>query len=557
MGVRGSRRFRFRGAIALVGVAALAIAMGACGSTEESTNPEAVVERFTELLDKHDYAAAAELTSYPSGASATLRQMYEGLDSGNVDFEKSQFIGLDDETGLFTLDAAWNFGKNKDWRYSREGKVRKLAVGWRISWEPSVVMPELTHDRSVHLVRTTPDPPPSVVDIAGEPLMAEQTLNVIKLDPARMPDHVASTEALADAIEPVASSITAQSLQQELASSHGKPIVAVTLRDGDFNILESRMGSIPGVVMEKEPRLISADRRVQSPLLDGLHKVWQESQDQHSGWAVQLFENGEFSSQLAGAQQPAGPDIASTIDQRLQRAAQDAAVSVGTPASIVAVQPSSGAVVAAAQNSYANEHGPVAFTGLYPFGGNIELLRAVAASRTGKPVREVSPAEAAEAAGMLGIGVDFHVPGLDEVTGRLVTPGSTEPVRRGSGSDAVLASPFGMAIAAATIQRGSVPVPMIERGRSGETSAELDPLPASVSNELRTMLGESMREPRLAELRMYRNVAGFAADAGKDGWLIATMGDLAFAIHIKDSDSGDTAARVANRMLRAYATPEP
>ncbi|WP_425296866.1 sodium:solute symporter family transporter, partial [Nocardia cyriacigeorgica] len=46
-----------------------------------------------------------------------------------------------------------------------------------------------------------PKPPPRVVDIVGEPLMAEQNINVIKLDPALMPDPVASTNALAAAIE--------------------------------------------------------------------------------------------------------------------------------------------------------------------------------------------------------------------------------------------------------------------------------------------------------------------------------------------------------------------
>lgn len=558
MDVRGSRRFRFRGAVALTGVAALVIAMGSCGSNEEPTGPEAVVDRFTELLDDGDYAAAAELTSYPSAASATLKQMFEGLDSGEVDYEKTQFIGLDPESGIFTMNVDWSFGENKTWTYSREGTVRKLAIGWRISWDPAVVLPELNHNRTVELVRTTPNPPPRVVDNVGAPLMTQQTINVIKLDPARIPDQVASTEALADAIEPVAPLITGSSLREELASSDGKPIVAVSLREGDFAILEPRMAPIPGVVMEKEPRLITVDRRVGSPLLDAMHEVWQDSQERHSGWAVQLFENGRFVTQLAGAQGPAGPDIAGTMDQRLQRAMAEAVVSVGTAASIVAIQPSTGAVVAAAQNNYSSAHGPVAFTGLYPVGGVIDLFRAAAAAAKGKAERDVSVQEAAEAAAMLGVGVDFRVPGLDEVTGRLAVAGrSAEQVSQGGGADAVQASPFGMAIAAAAIARGAVPPPMIERGRPSETDAALEPLPAPVTDRLRTMMRDAMKDPRFATLRMYRDVTGFTAKAGEDGWLIVTMGDLAFAIHIKQMDGGDAAVKMASRMLRALAAPEP
>lgn len=557
MDLWGSRRFRFRGALALAGVAALAIAMGSCGAGSEETGPRAVVERFTELLDERDHAAAAELTSYPSAASATLGQMFDGLESGEVDYEMSQFIELGSDSGLFTLNANWNFGEHKDWAYSLEGTIRKLAIGWRISWDPSIVMPKLEHDRTVELVRTTPEPPPRVVDNVGQPLMTRQVINVVKLDPARMPDPVASTNALAAAIEPVAPLITGETLREKLAGSGGNPVTAVSLREGDFAILEPRMAPIPGVVMEKEPRLIVSDRRIFSPLLDAMQEVWEESQEQHSGWGVQLFENGKFITQLAGEQGPAGPDIAGTMDQKLQRAAEDAVVSVGTPASIVAIQPSTGAVVAAAQNNYSSAQGPVAFTGLYPVGGGIELFRAAAAAAKGKDPKDISVQEVTEAATMLGVGVDFRVPGLEEVTGQSALAGrNAEPVRQGSGPDAVLASPFGMAIAAAAIVHGQALPPMIERGRPATTDARLEPLPAPVTDRLRTMLRDTMNAPHFARLRAYRDVSGFSAKAGDDGWLIATMGDLAFAIHIEDVDSDDMVVRMAAKMLQALTDPE-
>ncbi|WP_228788357.1 NTF2-like N-terminal transpeptidase domain-containing protein [Nocardia farcinica] len=557
MDVWGSRRFRVRGALALAGVAAVVLASGACGVRAEATEPEALVDRFTELLDEQDYRKAAELTSYPNAASATMQQMFEGLQPGTVDYEKTQFIGLDSESAIFSMDVDWNFGESKNWGYSLQGTVRKLAIGWRISWEPALVLPELQGNRTVKLVRTMPSPPPRVVDIVGEPLMHEQIINVIKLDPAKMPDPVASTNALAEAIEPVAPLITGPSLMQQLAAAQGKPIVAVNLREGDFAILEPRMAPIPGVVMEKQPRLISSDRRVWSPMLDALRKVWQDSQDQHAGWGVQVFEpDGRFIRQVAGHQGPPGPDIAATMDQRLQRAAEDAVVSVGTPASIVAIQPSSGAVVAVAQNSQASEHGPVAFTGLYPVGGAVELLRSVAALDKNKAPQDVTVQEAAEAAGRLGIGVDFQVPGLDEVTGRLAIGGrGAEQVRQGGATDAVLASPFGMAIAAAAIARGEVPAPAIERDRPGSTDAQLTPLGGPVTDRLRTMLQEAMASPELAPLRPYPVIA-YAATAGSDGWLVANMGDLAFAIHIDEADSANATARMAARMLQSLAQPE-
>ncbi|MEV6770664.1 NTF2-like N-terminal transpeptidase domain-containing protein [Nocardia sp. NPDC051030] len=516
------------------------------------------MERFATLLDEKDYDGAARLTSYPNGASATLKQVFAGLDPGKPDYALTQYIGLDGNTGLFSMTAAWNFGENRNWKYDLQGTIRKLSVGWRISWDPALIMPQLDSKRTAKLVRTYAAPSPQVNDVVGQPLMTEQTINVIKVDPTKTGDPVATTNALADAIEPVAPLITGATLMQQLSTSGGKPVVAVNLRDGDFNILEPRMASIAGVVMEKQPRLIAADRRVWSPMLDALTKVWQDNRDQHSGWGVQLFEpDGTFVTQLAGEQGPPGPAIAATMDQRLQRAAEDAVVSAGTPASIVAIQPSSGALVAAAQNSYASAHGSVAFTGLYPVGGMIELFKNMAAVAKNKAPQDVSVNDAADAASLLGIGIDFKVPGLDETTGRLPNgKNGAETVARGNAGDSLLASPWGMAIAAAAIANGQVPKPMITIGQPGTTEADLAALPGDVTERVRTMLRDGANAPELASLNRYQGVQAFAATAGNNGWLIATMGDLAFAIHIDDVDSGDATARMAARLMQSLATPD-
>ncbi|WP_433592170.1 NTF2-like N-terminal transpeptidase domain-containing protein [Nocardia sp. CA-145437] len=558
MDVWGSRRFRVRGAIALAGVAAVAIAMGSCGFRDKSTGAENVVEQFTSLIDKKDYDGASRLTSYPAGASATLKQVFEGMGSGKPDYRVTQFIKLDGTTGLFSMTGAWNFGGNRNWKYDLNGTVRKLSVGWRISWDPALVMPQLDAKRTAKLVRTEAHPSPRVNDIVGQPLMTEQTINVVKLDPAKITDPVASTNALAAAIAPVAPLIDGPALMQQLSAAQGRPITAVNLRDGDFAILEPRMAPIPGVVLEKQPKLISADRRVWSPMLDALTKVWDENRDSHSGWGVQLFEpNGAMVTQLVGEQGPPGPDIPGTMDQHLQRAAEDAAVSTGSPTSIVAIQPSSGALVAVAQNSQASERGNIAFTGLYPVGGMIELFKNVAAVTKHKAPQDVSVGDAADAASLLGIGIDFRVPGLDETTGRLPTGKNTaENVGRGNAADSLLASPWGMAIAAAAVARGQVPKPMIAIGQPATTEADLAALPPEATDRLRAMLHDGGGAPEMAALGRYRDVQVYSATTGNNGWLVATLGDLAFAIHIEDPDSGDLTARVAARLLQSLATPD-
>ncbi len=532
--------------------------MGACGFQSNPTDPQSIVNRFANLLDDRNAADAADLTSYPSGAQATLKQLFDGLNPGKPDYKVVQYIGLDDTSAMFNLRADWNFGPGKDWNFDVQGSIRKLAVGWRISWDPTVVIPQLDNTRTVKLVRTDAIPSPKVNDNVGAPLMSEQNINTVKIDPAKTTDPVATTNALADAISPVAPLITGADLMQQLQAAQGKPVVAVSLRDDDFAILEPRMAAIPGVVMDKQPKLVVADRRVWSPLTDAYTKVWQANKDAHRGWGIQLFgPDGARITQLAGHQGPPGPDIAATMDQKLQRAAEDAVVSVGTAASIVAIQPSTGAVVAAAQNNQASAQGAPAFTSAYPSGSNMDLFRAAAGIMKNKSPQDVSVQDAAQAAADLGVGIGFKVPGLDETSGRLPIAGrGFEQVKEG-GSDPILASTFGMAIAAASIVRGSVAPPMIEIGRPATTDAQLSPLPGPVLDKLRAILRDSAANgPDLSSLHNFQGVNAFAATAGTSGWLIGDMGDLAFAIHIDDIDSGNATARMAALMLKSFATPD-
>ncbi|TSE00478.1 penicillin-binding protein [Skermania sp. ID1734] len=548
-----SRRTKARCAVALGTATILAAGLGACSLIDRPSEPEALVDKFTEALDSRDVAGAASLTSYPNAATATIQQMFDGLHPQSLDYKVSQFIGLDDQSGFFTLNAAWHFGENKDWSYDVQGSVRKLAIGWRISWDPSVVMPGLGHGSTVQLVRTDA-PPPRVLDATGNVMMAEQTINAITLDPARMPDPATSTAAVSKAIEPVAPLITGQSLMQQLVVARGKPITAVSLRDDDFAILGPELESIPGVVVEKQPRLITTDRRIDSPILDGLRNAWQANRDATAGWSVQMTQpNGAPPRQMAGYQGPPGPDIASTLDPKLQLAAEDAAVSVATPSAVVAIQPSTGAVLAAAQDNQADEIGPIAFTGQYPIGSNADLLKAAAAVEKGTTPDKVSASDIAAEGEKLGVGVDYKIPGFNEVTGAV--PGGGKGLTATHNNSPMTVSPFGLAMLAASIARGGTAVPMIEKGRPASTDAPLGPLRADVTQRLRAMLRDGLSAPESEPVRDYQDVIGVSSASGKDRWFVGIRGDLAFAVYVKDADSRDQAAKVVTRMFRSLAHP--
>ena len=280
---------------------------------------------------------------------------------------------LGGDSGFFTVDAAWNFGEGKDWSYYVEGERPEAFGRLAGAWDPQTCSPDLGNGRTVRYDRTDAAPPK--VSTARVPLMNEQTINAITLDPTGMPARSTTTERFAQALEPVAPFVTSDLDAAESRPTRGsrssRYCSATRL---PIPRKRSRRASRASSSV-KTPKLIATDRRIDTPLLDPLRTVWQANRDATAGWAVNLVESNGFPIKQAGFQGPPGPDVAATLDSHAQLAAIEAVVSAGTPAAIVAIRPSDGAILAAAQNNQAIEQGPIAFTGLRPAGGALDLVR--------------------------------------------------------------------------------------------------------------------------------------------------------------------------------------
>lgn len=557
MGFRVSPRARRSSAIALpLGlVAVLAAALVSCVGQKSDASAQSVVSGFVQALNDRDAEAAAALTSYPNAAEESIQQMFDGLDAEESQWTLAQFMELNGDSGFFTVDAAWNFGEGKDWSYYVDGGVKKLSVGWRVSWDPTLLAPALGHGRTVRYDRTDAAAP-RVFDGTGHPLMAEQTINAITLDPASMPDPVATTDRVAKALEPVAPLVTGDSMRQELAAKPGEKVVAVLLRDQDYQYLENDLAGIPGVVVDKQPKLITTDRRIVTPLLDPLRTVWQMNRDATAGWAVNIVEPDGAMQQQVGYQGPPGPDIKATLDSGLQLAAENAVVSAGTPASIVAIRPSTGAVVVAAQNNQAIDQGPVAFTGLYPAGNSLDLVRQAAAVQAGVQPGEVSDDDLERAGRQLGIGLDYDMPGLDPETAVLTASQSgVDQVMQSKNGTEPQVSPFGLAMVAASVARGSAPMPMIVEGQQATAKNVENALPVNVTEQLRTAMRDNVQRGPASFLKQYPDLMGIASGNDTDRWFFGSRGDLAFAVFVADADGGDRALKMTDLLMREMAKP--
>lgn len=570
------------------------LAVAGCSSGPEQ--PKSVAERFADALTADDVSAAAALTDDPKAAADALGPLYDGLGK-QVKFELRE-SKKDGGDGTFTLAATWKLGQDgkNEWSYTTSGTA-KDADGWKVHWNPATVAPGL--DQGPLSYGAAYAKPARILDSGGGELMTQQVVTLVNLAPG------ADTGAAAALLGPVSPGITAGSLAADLAGAQGKTVTAITLREGDIAPIEQQLAAVPGVTLVKQTRLLTNDRALASPTLSGLADLWQQQADAATGWAVRATTADGSTMRIAGQDAKPTEDIRSTLDIGWQRAAEAALAPIGQAAAIVALQPSTGNVLAMAQNSAADAQGPIALTGLYPPGstfktvtvsaalqaglvtpdtvvacpgsaniegrvipndnnfdlGNVPLHTAFAKScntTMGKLAVQL-PADGLTNAGLqLGLGIDYLTPGLTTVTGKV--PAADTPAARveaGIGQGTVVATPFGMAMVAASIARGSVPAPTVVTGQPGKPDRTPPALPADIPAQIKPMMRETVTAGTATALNDIPDLMGktgtaeYIDDKHAHGWFVGISGDLAFAVFINDAGSSGPAVEAAGRMLRA------
>ncbi|KAF0958446.1 penicillin-binding transpeptidase domain-containing protein [Rhodococcus sp. T7] len=580
---------------ATAGIAVLATVLSACGLFGPD-QPDTVSQQFADALNSDDVQAAAALTTDPAAATAAITAMYDGLGNQDGTYTRTDVQESGDDGGTFTMDVSWPFAPGQEWKYSTTGNATKDGDDWKIVWDPAVLAPGLTDDTTVRYTTTT-GTPPKVLAAGGAPILEQQVVTLVNLDQG------ADTAAVASLLSPIAPTITAASLQQDLAGAQGKPVTAISLRAEDLAPIEPQLRQLAGVTLAPQTRLLSTDKTLASPTLAGLGDLWQQGQDASAGWAVQLVGQDGSAKSVAGEQGPDAPDIATTLDLPMQMAAERALADVPQQAAIVALRPSTGEVLAVAQNAPADALGPIALTGLYPPGSTFKTVTTSAALQAGAATPDtvlpcpgteniegrqipnddefdlgavplhtafarscnttmgrlavgLPPDALQKAALQFGLGVDYVTPGLTTVTGNVpIADSPAARVESGIGQGQVTASPFGMAMVAASIADGSTPSPMIVQGQPGTADKTAPAVPANVTADLRTMMRETVTGGTATALQDIPGLLGKTgtAESGSGpahGWFVGIKDDLAFAVFIATGDSSAPAVQAAGRFLR-------
>jgi hypothetical protein len=572
--------------------------LAACTPRPEGPGP--VAEQFFAALGGGHTGAAAALSDRPEDARAAMNSAWAGLQAEHLD---AQILGSSytEDTGTVNYRYTWRLPKNRTWTYDGRLSMVREEGRWQVRWTPAGLHPKLGEHQTFAL-RSAPPRRASVNEVGGTDILKPGYLYHYALNASQAGAQLMSTSrAVVDALRPFDDTLDAQRLAEQ-SSASASPVDLITLRPDDNNRVAPAIGQLPGVVVTPQPDLLPTDDGFAPALVAQVKKSVMAQLDGDAGWrVVGVNQNGVEVGILNEVPGTPAPSVSITLDRAVQNAAQSAVNGVGKQAMIVVIRPSSGAILAIAQNAAADMQGPLATTGLFPPGSTFKIVTAGAAiardiatpnTMLGCPgtidighrtipnyggfdlgvvpmsrafasscnttfaelASRMPPTGLSVAAAQYGIGPDYNVAGVTTVSGSVPpTVNLAERTEDGFGQGKVLVTPFGMALAAATVAAGKTPVPQLILGRPTEITGDHTDITPQMLDGLRPMMRLVVTNGTAKDIAGSGEVHGKTGEAefegGSHSWFAGYRGDMAFAALIVGGGSSEYAVRMIRGML--------
>ncbi|MCX6492005.1 MAG: penicillin-binding transpeptidase domain-containing protein [Rhodococcus sp.] len=588
-----------RGRLGVVTVIGAVVGAYLTGCTPKPDGPEPAAQAFLAAFEANDIPTAAADTDKPGAAATALSEAWTNLQAEALDAETTS-VRVDGDTATVGYTYRWQLPKDRVWTYDGQLNMGRSAGEWVVRWTASDIHPKLGDTQTMAL-RSTAAPRARVNERSGTDVLVPGVVHRIKFDASAANNVVASATALSTLLTPFDASITAQSIVESATSVDGDYPVAL-LRDSDFEPISAALTEIPGVTASDESDLVSTDPTFAPDLVGQVKKAVIDDVDGKAGWSVVTSNrNGVDIDVLTDTPPEPAPSFSISLDRNIQVAAQRAVNARAEQAMTVVIQPSTGAILAVAQNPAADRDGPVASAGLYPPGSTFKIITAGAAISSGlatpgstvpcpgrieigersvpnynefalgdvtmstaftrscntsfaKLASEMSPDALTVAASQFGVGPDYDVVGLPTDSGSV--PPADELVQRtedGFGQGKVVVSTFGMALAAATVAHGSTPVPNLLVGRETAITGDHPPIEPAMVDGLRGMMRSvvtSGTAERIADQgEVYGKTGEAEVEGGSHSWFVGYRGDIAFATLVVRGGSSDNAVAVTREMF--------
>ena len=614
----------------------LTVVLTGCSGDDEPddlSSPDEAVAALADGLGAGDLAGVEFASASAQEVTADYEKTVEGM-SGVTPTVEPGSVEEDGDAATATVSWSWPVGPDGEaWAYeSQAGLVRSGDV-WQVTWKRSVVEPSLRGGTVLDLTPVAARRG-EITGAGGVALVTQRPVVRVGLDRAQVPKaRVAeSARALAALVDiDAAAYVKAAEAAGDLAfveaivfradevpgpvSAGYEQIKGAALVSDELPLGPTRGFAAPilGTVGEVTAEMIkeSPDRYEIGDVagLSGLQERYDEQLQGGTGAVVNAVASDDKERELFRVDGRQGKALKTTMDLDLQLAAESLLAGVGPASAIVAVRPSDGAILAAANGPGTGGLNMATFgtfapgstfksvsslallrAGLgpeatvscppttvvdgksfknyddYPSGGigRIPFRTAVANSCNTAFITErdrLGDRDLFDAAASLGMGID-HDLGFPAYFGSVEPPGTeTEKAANLIGQGKILASPMVMAAVIASVQRGEVVVPRLLE-QVEVKAPDHSPMSAEEAGTLQAMLrgvvtsgsGIALADVPGAPVIAKTGTAEFERDGTilTHAWMIAAQGDLAVAVFVEEGASGSqTAGPILEDFLRA------
>ena len=586
---------------------ALATVSALASCTPKPADAAPVAEDFLAAMSQRDAGTVASLVDIPDDAQSVIDATWDGLQAESLTATLGEVDARENiATAQYTLD--WGLPRDRTFSYDTTLTLTRTNGDWTVRWQPTIVHPRLGANQHLELHPVTAERA-SVVSSDGVEILQPGTMWRILVDTDEVADvrpvaaDVAAAVNAAQGRDGTVPRLDAAVLAEELDRASGVYSVTMIGPQEGPRVAEE-LADVAGVIVNEEAAMVNRDPSFAPDIMARVSTIVADELDGANGWRVTAVnEHGAPIDDLEYHPAEPAPAIRIGLDHDIQRAAQEAVdLRAASQAMLVAVRPSTGQVLAVAQTKAADEKGDVALSGLYPPGsvfkiitaaagiqdqglntgsivpcpgtmniygrivtnynqfslGNVPLERAFASScnTTFADIStNLAPGELADTARQFGLGVDFRIPGLHTVTGSVpegeVTLDRTEA---GYGQGLDLASPFGLALVAATAARGETPVPVLIDGQTTTVSEEVPPPDPAAVEQVRQMMRSVVTSGTARGMQASGEVYGKTGEAeineGSHAWFAGFRDDdIAFATLVVLGGGSEAAVSITDHFF--------
>ncbi|HEV7168153.1 MAG TPA: penicillin-binding transpeptidase domain-containing protein [Micrococcaceae bacterium] len=506
------------------------------------------------LTGKDGAAATAALTTLTKG----LQPIKPTVSVASVDVKQ--------DTATVALKVDWKFDGGT-WDYTTHAALAKKDGSWKAGWTPDLLVPA-AKDGDALAMTTTAAARADILGDGGAVLVTERPVIHLGIDKSHVDaaEQPASAKALAElaGVEPDAF------VRQVAAAGPAAFVEALVIRnDADRTITDAQIAAIPGASGLPGSLPLAPTRSFARAVLGTVGDATAELIGKSNGKLKAGDQTGlsglsqQYDDQLRGApgiqisldhpadadapknadgtaaaiprniifhtEPKAGTPLATTLSPALQTLGETVLAGETTPAAIVAIRPSTGAVLAAASSPGSNGYN-TALLGQFPPGSTFKVATSLALLRKGQtpetteectptvtvdgksfknansypsahlgriPLREAfahscntafisnqgvaSQPDLADAAAALGLGVDPHL-GAPAFFGSVPSSASTtDHAASMIGQGKVLVSPLAIATVAASVAHGALVQPKLVLPAGASASGAAGPQTASAA----------------------------------------------------------------------------